>query len=1505
MSKDRAEEFDEATRLLNDVMAELYPAPGEAQARLAELEAQEALGLPGSHPAVNVPVDMTQVRWERPTARSFWNALADPEREALAAVGVEQVFPAGTALCREGDDTSQVMIIDSGWAKVSVRAEGGGEKILAVRGQGDVIGERAALTMQVRSATVTALVEVSALVVQAGRFAEFLLGHPRAADVLQRQVRERREETLAAVPGHEGDAEQRLAQLLSDLAQRRPPAATVFTLPMSHHELADWAGTSAEAVDRFLRSWRARGIIARSERARRVTVVDLGGLAAIGTRISAKAMSTDAADGGPGRASARIMAEQVAIRWQDAPGEELNCSVLITDLAGFRDQRSSDADRQTIRVALYEIMWSALEMAGVPREACFSADRGDGVLIVVPPTIATLRVVDPLIPELADRLWRYNHRASAAARIQLRVALHAGPVGMDAGELTGRATAVAGRILDAPLLRERLVAEQADLIFATSDYVYDHVIRNRAGRVGYASFEPVEVQARESRISAWIHLAGPKAPPSQRAGLELTSPAAGTGEPTALSPAIGPADWPGSPSVMPPLGRLPAEVRGRERLLGELRRALRPYPWRASRAFVITGMGGLGKSTVALAAARMARDRGCRVWWVSATDTASLTSGILEVLRDLDAPESVTLPVREGSGTAPERAWAFLNGQHGAGRRWMLVLDGADNPAALASTDAATPADGRGWLRADPAGMLIVTSRNRNPEVWGTAVTLRDLRPLDDESGGRVLRDLAPRIGDPGGREALALARRLSGIPLTLHLAGTYLGSPFARWSSFADYRQALDRVDLSARVTGAGEPGGSTRADVQRTWDLALDALTVGGRPQASPLLLILGSFAPAIPVSTWLLQPGPLAGLLGSRADPGNDDTARRMLREGLQGLADTGLIEISDGGPAGADAITVHPIVATAGRNRLSALTRAERAAVQATVVALLETAAAALDPARPGDWPTWRLIVPHMDAAIELLAGDPAGPALPRLLAVAAAAAEALLGNGRLAAAERLAQASVAAAAFLIRDDPAAMTARGGLARTLVRSGRRGEAETLYRELLADRIRAQGRDHLATLTTRRDLAEVTGLQGRYAEAEELYRQLVDDDLRLLGPAHQDTLTARHYLARIVGRRGRYAEARELGREVLANQAQLLGNDHPDTLATCHSLARIVGMAGHHAEAEQMYREVLDWRRQILGAEHLDTIATRHQMAWMIGLQGRYSEAEETYREVLADRRRLLGEDHPDTLSTEHRLARMLGMQGRYPEAKEVFQRVLAARRRILGDEHPDTLATAHRLAWLVGRQGRYGEATEMVRQVLGGRRRILGDDHPDTLAARETLTWLTGLRAKLGEAEELGRNVLADRRRVLGDYHPDTLTSRATLAWLTELKERHADAEQQYRGVLADRRRVLGADHPDTLTTRQDLARTIGMQHRYEEAEQLSREVLADQTRVLGDDHPDTLTSPAALAWLAARRGRQAEAEALYRQVLADRKRVLGDSHPDTEATRDEFEQFVAERTGTDG
>ena len=69
---------------------------------------------------------------------------------------------------------------------------------------------------------------------------------------------------------------------------------------------------------------------------------------------------------------------------------------------------------------------------------------------------------------------------------------------------------------------------------------------------------------------------------------------------------------------------------------------------RAGAALVLAGMGGVGKTTVALWLATEFRRRRWQVWWVNAADSVSLRGGIVEILRRLDAPESITHQVREG-----------------------------------------------------------------------------------------------------------------------------------------------------------------------------------------------------------------------------------------------------------------------------------------------------------------------------------------------------------------------------------------------------------------------------------------------------------------------------------------------------------------------------------------------------------------------------------------------------------------------------------------------------------------------------------------------------------------------------------------------------------------------------------------------------------------------------------------------------------------------------------------
>jgi tetratricopeptide (TPR) repeat protein len=705
--------------------------------------------------------------------------------------------------------------------------------------------------------------------------------------------------------------------------------------------------------------------------------------------------------------------------------------------------------------------------------------------------------------------------------------------------------------------------------------------------------------------------------------------------------------------VVVPRGRLPVEVRGRDALLAELRHPLVHKPSRPGHTWVLAGMGGLGKSTVALAIAETARAKGWRVWWVTAADAASLTGGMLEILHQLGAPDSVTQPVREGTPIAAERAWEFLGGTHEAGRRWLLVFDNADTPTVLAPAGAASPADGTGWLRPDLPGMVVVTTRVKDPRIWGFWVKLRELRPLDEDTAGRVLADLAPNVPDPTREESRELGRRLGGLPLALHLAGSYLASPFARWHSFAGYQRALDSADLPNVLSDLDGVGAEGRVTIQQTWDLSLDALSAGGLAHARPILYLLSCYKPATPIPAALLQPELLVDLLGPYdeepsamvAKNNRGELGRRLRDSGLRGLVTVGLIEVTNLSQIEDWTVTVHPVVADALRSRLLTVGRPDLPLIGKTAVLLLQSVSERLDYRSATAWPTWRQLVAHMTALLEWLAPHLDESALTMLLSISEPATSALMRSGNTPAAEELVRNTARASSRLGGGHLANLTALNSMARVFVGQGRYVEAEQLYREVLVGRSRALGEDNAATLDTRQHLAWVSALRGRYEEAEQIYIEVLAGRRRVLGEDHPDTLDTRRNLADALWSQRRYGEAEQLYRQVLNDQLRILDEDHPDALSTRRNLAGAISGQGRYAEAEQLYRQVLDDQLRVLGNDHHRTLVTRHELGDVISQQGRHAEAEQWLRRVLTDRQRVLGDDHPATLATREVLTELL--------------------------------------------------------------------------------------------------------------------------------------------------------------------------------------------------------------------------------------------------------------------
>jgi CRP/FNR family transcriptional regulator, cyclic AMP receptor protein len=210
----------------------------------------------------------------------FSDLLTPEETAALERAGRRREFRRGAVIMREGDRSEWVVVLRDGRVKVSCDTAGGTEVVLAVRGPGALLGELSAIGPEPRSATLTALEAVTALIVSRADFEAFLRAHGRVAFLLLQTVVNRlRDADRKRIEFGAHDTTGRVAARLIEMAERfgQPVEDGVkIALPFSQDELAGWIGASREAVSKALGVLRSAGWIRTSRMS--VVVRDLTAL---------------------------------------------------------------------------------------------------------------------------------------------------------------------------------------------------------------------------------------------------------------------------------------------------------------------------------------------------------------------------------------------------------------------------------------------------------------------------------------------------------------------------------------------------------------------------------------------------------------------------------------------------------------------------------------------------------------------------------------------------------------------------------------------------------------------------------------------------------------------------------------------------------------------------------------------------------------------------------------------------------------------------------------------------------------------------------------------------------------------------------------------------------------------------------------------------------------------------------------------------------------------------
>lgn len=217
-----------------------------------------------------------------PASDKFFALLDQAERDAVCRLGVRRAFPRGALLMFEHEPGERVMVLLSGRVKLSTLSQDGREILIGIQDPGDLVGELAFIDGGPRTASVTALDEVEAVVIPATTFRAFLETTPRVAVALLELVTRRLRDTTARLSqATVSDTIGRLAARIVELSERygtASDAGVAIALPISQEELAAWTGASRAGVAHALQTLRELGWIQTGRRS--IVVRDLEALRA-------------------------------------------------------------------------------------------------------------------------------------------------------------------------------------------------------------------------------------------------------------------------------------------------------------------------------------------------------------------------------------------------------------------------------------------------------------------------------------------------------------------------------------------------------------------------------------------------------------------------------------------------------------------------------------------------------------------------------------------------------------------------------------------------------------------------------------------------------------------------------------------------------------------------------------------------------------------------------------------------------------------------------------------------------------------------------------------------------------------------------------------------------------------------------------------------------------------------------------------------------------------------
>lgn len=777
------------------------------------------------------------------------------------------------------------------------------------------------------------------------------------------------------------------------------------------------------------------------------------------------------------------------------------------------------------------------------------------------------------------------------------------------------------------------------------------------------------------------------------------------------------------------------------------------------------GLGGVGKTQVALEYVHRFMADYDLVWWISAEDPDNVVSSLAELAARIGASSA------EDINLASQEAVRML-ARGAPTKRWILVFDNADDPAQL-----------KRFFPEGGGGHILVTSRNQAWAQQGASL------PIDVFLREESVEHLTRRASGLSVKEAERVATAVGDLPLAVEQAAAWLAETATPIEEYLRQlaEQTTEVLDLNQAV--------DYPKTVAATWNISIARLRE--RSPASVRLLQLCAFMAAEPISSHLLYSKEMIDALRPY-DPALQESLLlgRVIREiGRFALAKVDQVSNS---------IQVHRLVQAVIRSQLSEDEQRQARHVVHTVLAGCRP-----DGDEPIDdpetWPRFAVIWPHLPAS----ASDARNCTEAGTRRLLIDRVRYLWKRGDFPGAQALAKDLLDHwKPILGEDDVQYLYLRAQLGNVLRSQGRYVEAREINTELLERQKRVLGPSHPHTYVTMSSLASDLAALGVYESAVEFAREAHDGFSQIFHESHRRTLSAANNLALALRMVGRYGEARVLDQETFDRRVEVLGPDHPYTLASAARLGRDLREVGRYAESVSLLSRAYDAYKRILGKNFPGTLSCAKSLAVSLRRAGQFEDARRLTTATRGQYRKQYEAPTPDSLACDLNMAADLFAADEREAAREVAREALAEYMKVPGEAHPYTQAALNNLGIFHWGCGDTEEAEKVFRKVLRRMGDVLGEKHPHTLFTGINYANVLADQGRLAEARELEDNAVQTLRVVLGPHHPETLAIVANTGLTLAALGRKDEARRMRAEALAELRSLLGDENGMTRVAADD-------------------------------------------------------------------------------------------------